>query len=87
MKKSFIYINSDIIFNFQIIESLLKTKKDIVLVVDNSYIYHKHELNKKLDLVLTKNKPIDEYRILYSNVNEIMRIGKNIDKNMEMIYQ
>lgn len=38
MKKSFIYINSDIIFNFQIIESQLKTKKDIVLVVDNSYI-------------------------------------------------
>lgn len=82
MKNGFIYINSDILFDEQIINSLLNVKQDIVLVMDNSYTYHKHEIDKKLDLVLTKHKPIKEQRMLYRKDNEIIRIGKNIDKTM-----
>ena len=43
MVNGFIYINSDILFNKIIINNLLNSKKDIILVVDNSYAYHKHE--------------------------------------------
>ena len=57
-------------------------KQDIVLVVDNSYTYHKHEIDKKLDLVLTKHKAVKEQRMLYRKDNEIIRIGKDIDKTM-----
>ena len=82
MEGGFIYINSDILFDAQIINSLLETKRDIVLVVDNSYTYHKHELDKRLDLVMTSKKPTYQQRVLYSRDNEIIRIGKNIDKSM-----
>jgi len=82
MMNGFIYINSDIIFNQQIINRLIGSKKDIVLVVDNSYAYHKHDIDKKLDLVLTKNKPSSERRVVSMKENEVVRIGKNIDKEM-----
>lgn len=82
MEGGFIYINSDILFDSQIINSLLETRRDIVLVVDNSYTYHKHEIDKRLDLVMTSKKPTNQQRFLYSRDNEIIRIGKNIDKNM-----
>lgn len=82
MNNGFIYINSDILFNELTIKNLLTSKKDIILVVDNSYTYHKHEKEKKLDLVLTKNKPVKERRRLYQKDNEILRIGKNINHNM-----
>jgi len=82
MEAGFIYINSDILFDGHIINSLLESKKDIVLVVDNSYAYHKHEIDKRLDLVMTLNKPSDQRRLLYSRDNEVIRIGKNIDKSM-----
>jgi len=82
MNNGFIYINSDILFNEIIINNLLNSKKDIVLVVDNSYTYHKHEKEKKLDLVLTKHKPVEERRRLYQKDNEILRIGKNINNTM-----
>ncbi len=82
MLQGFIYINSDIIFNEQIIRNLIETKGDIVLVLDNSYTFHKHDEDKKLDLVLTKNKPKDEIKRINQKNNEILRIGKNINKDM-----
>lgn len=82
MGNGFICINSDILFNEQIMNNLLNSKGDIVLVLDNSYVYHKHDVDKKLDLVLTKNKPSKERRKLYQKDNEIIRIGKNINKDM-----
>ena len=82
MGNGFIYVNSDILFDEQIINLLINSKKDIVLVVDNSYTYHKHEIDKQLDLVLTKKKISDERRTLYNQENQIIRIGKDIDKNM-----
>jgi len=82
MKNGFIYLNSDILFNQQIINNLLNSKGDIILVLDNSYTYHRHEIDKNLDLVLTKNKPTTEIRKLYQEDNNIIRIGKAINKGM-----
>lgn len=82
MSNGFIYLNSDILFDEQIITNLLNSKKDMILVVDNSYTYHNHEKEKKLDLILSKNKPSGERRRLYQKDNEILRIGKKINKNM-----
>ena len=56
----------------------MNSKKDIVLVVDNSYRYHKHDIDKRLDLILSKNKPPEERRILFQKDNEIIRIGKGL---------
>lgn len=81
-KNGFIYINSDILFSEEIINRLINTPHDIVLVVDRTYKYHKHEIDKKLDLVLTKNRPIDKIWQLYDEDNEVVRIGKNIKIEM-----
>ncbi|MFB0562328.1 MAG: isocitrate lyase/phosphoenolpyruvate mutase family protein [Candidatus Lokiarchaeia archaeon] len=82
MDDGFILIFSDILFNESIIKSLLKTKDFITLLVDNSYRYHKHEIDKKLDLVVSKTKKKSHHRALHpTTMNEIIRIGKNIDKD------
>ncbi|MFX1321998.1 MAG: phosphoenolpyruvate mutase [Promethearchaeota archaeon] len=82
MEGGFIFICSDILFNEQIIKNLLNARGDIILVLDNSYTYHKHEIDKILDLVLTKNQPSEQTRDLYQIKNEIIRIGKTINKDM-----
>ncbi len=81
-KKGFLFINSDILFTEEIINPIIKTPHDIVCVVDRTYKYHTHEIDKKLDLVLTKNKPTDHIWQLGSEKNEIIRIGKNIKIEM-----
>jgi len=80
MKDGFIYINSDILFDGEIIKKLLEVDDDMVIVVDNSYEHHKHDIDKKLDLVITKEKPSDDIRVLGNIDNEVVGIGKNIDK-------
>jgi len=82
MEGGFLFIYSDILFNEQIIKNLLNSKGDIILALDNSYTYHKHKIDKILELVLTKNKPSEQTRDLYQIENEIVRIGRSI--NMEM---
>lgn len=81
-KNGFLYINSDILFTENVIQNILNTHHDIVLVVDRTYQYHKHEIDKKLDMVLTKNRPIDRIWQLYDEENEVIRIGKNIKLDM-----
>ncbi|MFX1409382.1 MAG: phosphoenolpyruvate mutase [Promethearchaeota archaeon] len=82
MEGGFLFIYSDILFNEQIIKNLLNSKGDIILVLDNSYTYHKHKIDKILDLVLTKNKPSEQTRDLYQIENEIIRIGRSINMDM-----
>lgn len=82
MNSGFIYINSDLLFKEDIIKRLLETKDDIVLVVDNSYEYHKHNVDKGLDLVMAKQKPSKSIRVWEERENEVVRIGKNISKEM-----
>ncbi|MFX1393992.1 MAG: phosphoenolpyruvate mutase, partial [Promethearchaeota archaeon] len=74
----FLYINSDILFSEEVINKIINTHYDIVLAVDRSYQYHKHEIDKKLDMVLTKKRPKDRIWQLYNEENEVIRIGKNI---------
>ena len=82
MEGGFLFIYSDILFNEQIIKNLLNSKGDIILVLDNSYTYHKHKIDKNLELILTKNKPSEQTRDLYQNENEIIRIGRSINMDM-----
>lgn len=81
-KNGFLYINSDILFNESVINKAINTSHDIVLIVDRTYKYHKHEIDKKLDMVLTKNRTTEQIWQLNDEENEVIRIGKNI--NMEM---
>lgn len=64
MNGPFIYLNSDILFNEHIINSLSSLADreglDIVLAVDNSYEHHKHNIDKKLDLVRTNRSYLEE---------------------------
>jgi len=80
MGDGFVLIYSDILFDFQIIKSLVNANKDIVLAVDNSYRYHIHEIDKKLDLAVSKQKRGLSHRSLNpTTVTEIVRIGRNIE--------
>lgn len=79
----FITIFSDIIFEPEIIERLQETDDDIVLVVDNSYRYHKDEIDKELDLVVTKQTRARQHRSLRrEEMLEITEIGKNLSKDV-----
>ncbi len=82
MEGGFLFIYSDILFNEQIIKNLIASKGDIILVLDNSYTYHKHKIDKNLELILTKNKPSEQTRDLYQMENEIIRIGRSINMDM-----
>ncbi|NVM36398.1 MAG: phosphoenolpyruvate mutase [Candidatus Lokiarchaeota archaeon] len=82
MEGGFLFIYSDILFNEQIIKNLLTSNGDIILALDNSYTYHKHKIDKNLELILTKNKPSEQTRDLYQIENEIIRIGRTINMDM-----
>lgn len=80
MEHGFVLVYSDILFNEEILRRLIECDEDIVLLVDNSYRYHKHEIDKKLDLVISKKKRSSYYRSLQPmRLTEITRIGKKID--------
>jgi phosphoenolpyruvate phosphomutase len=82
MDDGFILVYSDILFNEAIFRALLESDGDIVLLVDNSYRYHKHEIDKRLDLVVSKKKRSSYYRSLQPSVmTEVTRIKKKIDKD------
>lgn len=80
MKNGFIYANSDLLFDKKLIKEILERKEDIVIVVDNSYLYHRHELDKKLDVVITKKAGIPMYQKLRNLDDEVILIGKEIPK-------
>ena len=81
MDKGFILLYSDILFNEEILKQLIQNEEDIILLVDNSYSYHKHDIDKKLDLVVSKTKQSSYYRTLQpSTMIEVTKIGKNIPK-------
>ena len=80
MAQGFVFACSDILFNEEILRRLIDCDEDIVLVVDNSYRYHKHEIDKKLDLVISRKKHSSYYRSLQPmTLTEVTRIGKKID--------
>jgi phosphoenolpyruvate phosphomutase len=81
MENGFVLLYSDIIFNEEIMNQLIKNEEDIILLIDNSYSYHKHDIDKKLDLVIGKTKQFSYYRTLQpTTMIEVTKIGKNIPK-------
>ena len=81
MGEGFIYINSDVIFDGKIIRKLIQSEDDIVIVIDSSYKYHKHDVEKKLDLVVTKHRD-HSLREVKAYDDNALRIGKGIAKEL-----
>lgn len=78
-----ILLYGDLIFDRGILEKLLKSPGDIVLVVDRAwYDNHRKGIGHprgKVDLVTTKRPPITGYRFLPSEeTNAVLRIGQAI---------
>ncbi|MEK6850859.1 MAG: phosphoenolpyruvate mutase [Nanoarchaeota archaeon] len=80
IKKGFIYINSDLLLDERLLKELCERKEDTVIVVDNSYLYHKHEVDKKLDAVITKKGKQPSYQRLRDSEDFAVRLGKTIPK-------
>jgi len=87
MRNGFIYLNSDILVDERLIKELLTRNEDIVFVIDNSFLYHKHKIDKELDAVITKKS----YELLQKNFelicpglrktnDEIISIGSQIPR-------
>ena len=74
-------IYSDILFDKDIVEKLLKSNGDIVLAIDNSYQQNKFP-KKNLDLIVAKYPPIREERFMnVRQSNQVLKIGKNISRS------
>ncbi|MDD5145223.1 MAG: NTP transferase domain-containing protein, partial [Candidatus Pacebacteria bacterium] len=73
-------IYSDILFEKEIVEKILKSDADIVLAIDGSYQKNKFP-KKNLDLVMAKYPPIRGERVInVRQSNQILRIGKEIPR-------
>jgi phosphoenolpyruvate mutase len=82
MKDGFMLVMSDILFNGEIVKKLLDCDTDIVLVVDNSYRFHK-DVPKTLDLVVSRQRRSAFYRTLNpTRMIEIREIGRKIPKDL-----
>lgn len=88
MDSPFVCLFSDVLFNHNIISSLLtavsRDKNDIVLVVDDSYEHHRHDLHKKLDLVRTnRSDAVEPARKILDRADEqIILINKNLSEDV-----
>jgi len=80
LDNGFILAFSDILFSDDILRWLIDTENDIVLAVDNSYRHHRHEIDKNLDLVVSREGRTGYHRSLYpvKKKVEITQIGKNV---------
>jgi len=77
MSDGFLLIYSDILFDEVLVQRLLASKGDIVLLLDKSYRYHTHEVNKRLDLVLADRPDASHQRSLaIDSLLDVSRIGK-----------
>ena len=73
-------VYSDILFERDILEKLLKSNGDIVLVIDSSYQRYKFP-KKDLDLVVAKYPPLRGERVINTRQsNQVLRIGKDIPR-------
>jgi phosphoenolpyruvate phosphomutase len=87
MDKKTLMIYSDIVFEKEIIEQLMKSEQNITLVIDSSY--KTSNIPKPRDLVLAKVEPIISERIMREKKsNEIAKIGRKLslgEANFEFI--
>jgi phosphoenolpyruvate phosphomutase len=72
-------IFSDIIFDNEILERLLKTENDITVVIDSSI--RKTEERSDIELVIAENAPLAGDRVInVKRQNKILNIGKGLDR-------
>ena len=71
----------DIMFNEKIVSELIQNEHDIVIASDSSYKYHKHDIDKKLELVSYKNNINDNSRrkLKLTDIYEISNLGKDLN--------
>ena len=82
MENGFIVIFSDIIFDESIINNLLRSRGDITIVADASYPFHRHEIDKELDLMIGKQKSRYYREPSLTTEKEVSFIGKKIKKDI-----
>lgn len=82
MKKGFILIFSDIIFDESIINNLLRSKGDITLVADASFPFHRHEIDKELDLIIGRQRNYYYREPFITAEKEVTFIGSKIKKDI-----
>tara|TARA_Y100000768_G_scaffold372388_1_gene340005 strand:- start:1919 stop:2422 length:504 start_codon:yes stop_codon:yes gene_type:complete len=73
----------DIMFNEKIVSELIQNENDIVIASDSSYKYHKHDIDKKLELVSYKDNIDDNSRrkLKLTDIYEISNLGKDLNLN------
>lgn len=54
MRGGFLLVFSDILFSREIVERIVNSDSNIVLAVDNSYRFHREDITKPLDLVVSR---------------------------------
>jgi len=82
MKNGFVLIFSDIIFDESIINNLLRSRWDITLVADASFPFHRHEIDKELDLIIGKQRNHYYREPFITAEKEVTFIGKKIKKDI-----
>jgi phosphoenolpyruvate phosphomutase len=79
MQHGFVLLYSDILFDEHIIQRLLSARRDVVLALDNSYRYHKHEVDKRLDLATGRQRLGTGRRTLHATTCiQLAQVGKNV---------
>ena len=82
MDEKTLIIYSDILFEKNILERLIKREDDIILVVDSSYKTREMDQSNVSDLVVAKKDPVQEDRALkLEEDNEIVMIGQDIPQD------
>jgi phosphoenolpyruvate phosphomutase len=72
-------VYSDILFDREVLELLLKSEHDITLLVDNTYDARRYTGNRRLDLVQMWTRRRDAQRSLGEyHQNRVVKIGKNL---------
>jgi len=80
MKDKTLIVFSDILFNRSLIDKVLRSKEDILLVGDNTYKKY-GERNKKLDLINVSEPMVAGRReIITDQLFSVSHIGKELDK-------
>lgn len=83
MRGGFLLVFSDILFSREIVERIIDTDSNIVLAVDNSYRFHRKDITKSLDLVVSREKGPAHYRTLNpTRMIEVRQIGRKIAKEL-----
>ena len=81
MADGFLLVYSDILFDETLVKRLLDCEGDIVLLLDKSYRYHIHNVDKRLDIVIGDRRNTSHARSLaVDSLLNISRIGKDVPR-------